>query len=349
MFAFPWVVAPAKPTAKIAVLASDINWNAYNNFGGRSNYIHATEFPPTPTINARLDLKRYTDPEHIFYDRDDYAPLSFDRPEPFNHIDFEEKITDPIEGRNACHLAPAEWRLFGWLDREGIEFDLYSETQFHFGELNLDDYRVLILGPHPEYWSKEMYFRLKQWVFEKGGQLLYLGGNGLNCEVEFLDRQTMIVRNGDKRKLLAGGYESRFHLRQESEANLLGVVYTDAGAMTGAPYRAVDADHWVFSGTGLKDGDLFGMHSLHMRCAGGASGHETDKRSASSPPNAHLLAQGTNPDDGGAQMVIFDTPSGGSVFSAGSINYVSSLPVDEHISRITANVIRRFVRDDDSN
>jgi hypothetical protein len=38
-FSFPWVVAPAQPTAKIAVLASTNTWNAYNNFGGRSNYM----------------------------------------------------------------------------------------------------------------------------------------------------------------------------------------------------------------------------------------------------------------------------------------------------------------------
>ena len=38
-FTFPWVVATAVPQAPIAVLASTITWNAYNNFGGRSNYI----------------------------------------------------------------------------------------------------------------------------------------------------------------------------------------------------------------------------------------------------------------------------------------------------------------------
>jgi hypothetical protein len=42
-------------------------------------------------------------------------------------------------------------------------------------------------------------------------------------------------------------------------------------------------------------------------------------------------------------MVTFDTPSGGTVFSAGSINYVASLPVDEHVSQVTANVLRRFL------
>ncbi len=342
-FAFPWVVAPDRPRAPIAVLASDINWNAYNSFRGRSNYIHATEFPATPTVNARQELDRYTDPDHIFYDRDDYAPLSFDRPEPINDIARDEKITDPIEGRAACHVAPAEWRLLGWLEREGFAYDLYSETQFHFGDLELDRYRVLILGPHPEYWSRDMYVRLKSWVGERGGRLIYLGGNGLNCEVELPDRDTMIVRNGDKREMHRRGLESRMHLRHESEANLLGVVYTDAGAMTGAPYRVVDPAHWVFAGTGLRKGDLFGERSLHMRCAGGASGHETDKVSPSSPKNVQLIAKGTNCDEGGAEMVTVDTPGGGRVFSAGSITYVSALPVDDAVSRVTANVIKRFL------
>lgn len=342
-FSFPWVVAPAKPASALAVLASNITWNAYNSFGGRSNYIHADRFPPTPTVNSRQELKRYTDPQHIHYDTDDYASLSFDRPEPINHIDRQEQVSDPIEGRAACHLAPAEWRLLGWLEREGFAYDLYAETQFHFGQFQPADYRAVLLDTHPEYWSYEMYGRLKRWVFEGGGKLLYLGGNGLNCEVEFLDGATMVCRNGDKREIERRGLESRFHLRRESEANLLGVVYSDAGAMTAAPYRVVDAGHWVFAGTGLNRGDLFGQRSLHRRCEGGASGHETDKVSPSSPKNAHVLAQGTNRDDGGADMVYFNTPSGGEVFSAGSITYPSCLLVDDAVSKITANVLERFL------
>ena len=72
-------------------------------------------------------------------------------------------MTNPIEGRAACHVAPAEWRLLGWLEREGFAYDVYGETQLHFGQLNLDDYRVLVLTAHPEYWSREMYHRVKKW------------------------------------------------------------------------------------------------------------------------------------------------------------------------------------------
>jgi hypothetical protein len=344
-FSFPWIVAPARPRAAVAVLASNITWNAYNNFGGRSNYIHPDLLPPTPTVNARLELDRYTNPDHTVYRVQDYAPLSFDRPEPICHIPEDEQVTDPIEGRAACHVAPAEWRFLGWFERECFSYDLYAETQLHFDAFPLDEYKVLVITTHPEYWSSEMYFKLKSWVFERGGRLMYLGGNGLNCDVEFIDEQTCIYRNEDDRRLKAEGstFESRFHLRHESEANLLGVAYDPRGIMTAAPYRVVDSQHWVFTGTGLNNDDTFGQPSLHERIPGGASGHETDKITANSPKNVHLLAQGLNPDGGGAEMVIHEPAGGGAVFSVGSICWPSSLLVDDVVSQITSNVLRRFL------
>jgi N,N-dimethylformamidase len=362
-FSFPWIVAPAQPTARIAVLASTNTWNAYNNFGGRSNYINADCLPATPIVNARLELSRYyyggIYPEWRHPD-EAYLPLSFERPEPLNHVPKQTQVTDNIEGRQPCHVAPTEWRLLAWLAREGFDYDFYSEYQLHADDIDLDAYSIVISAVHPEYWSAQMYHRIKAWVYERGGKFMYLGGNGLNAEVEFLDARTMRVNNQVVGHPSGEGvrdpedparvYESRFHRNVESEANLLGVVFTEAGVMTAAPYAVVEPDHWVFAGTGLKKGDLFGTESLHERIPGGASGHETDKMSASSPPNTRLLAKGANPprDDengGGAHMVVYDTGSGGSVFSVGSITYCACLLVDDLTSQITANVVRRFLRE----
>ncbi len=55
-----------------------------------------------------------------------------------------------------------------------------------------------------------------------------------------------------------------------------------------------------------------------------------------------MLAKGLNGDNGGAEMDIHETQSGGAVWSATSINWLSSLLVDGHVSQITANVLRRF-------
>jgi hypothetical protein len=189
-----------------------------------------------------------------------------------------------------------------------------------------------------------MYDKVKAWVFARGGKLVYLGGNGLNCDVEFLDEQTCIYQNEDERKLREPGthYETRFHLRHESEAALLGIRYDDRGIMTAAPYRVVDGRHWVFEGTGLENEDIFGRESLHERIPGGASGHETDKISKSSPPATRLLAQGMNAAGGGGDMTIHETASGGAVFAAGSITWPASILIDDAVSQITSNVLRRF-------
>jgi N,N-dimethylformamidase len=125
----------------------------------------------------------------------------------------------------------------------------------------------------------------------------------------------------------------------------LGVVCTTEGIMTAAPYRVIDGSHWVFENTGLRNGDLFGEKTLHERVPGGASGHETDKRSASSPVNTVLLARGINPDNGGAEIVYHEPGKAGAVFSVGSITWVPALLVDPKLSRITRNVLDRFIGD----
>lgn len=338
-FSFPLVVAPRKPTAKIAVLANTNTWNAYNPFGGRSNYFQAARMTDRPIVNARQDLARYNLPDYGEWKiATGYEPLSFERPNPANFVPENEVVTDPIEGRQSCHLAPAEWRILGWMEREGIDYDLYSDYQLHSGELPLDAYQILVLSVHPEYWSGEMYDRVKEWVFQKGGRLVYLGGNGVNGPVEFLDEATMRCIND-----WSEGTESRFDTFKESEASLLGVVFTEAGAMTVAPYQVIKADHWVFEGTGLKEGEIFGHKTLHERYGDGASGHETDKMSASTPSGTILLAKGINSDNGGAEMTYYELPNGGAIFSAGSITFPTALFDDEPCSRITLNVLKRFL------
>jgi hypothetical protein len=354
-FSFPWIVAPAKPQAGIAVVASTNTWNAYNNFGGRSNYVNADHLPDTPVVNARQDLSRYQDatPFGVWAPKDDeFQTLSFDRPEPHNHLFDDPEATDPVQGRVQCGAGPAEWRLYAWLEREGFEYDLYAEAQLHDGTLPLDAYRVLIIAVHPEYWSRAMYLAVKSWVFERGGRLMYLGGNGLNCEVTIDENGRMRCLShvnslhgelGGRSEDGSVEYESRMHRTLESEASLLGVVCTESGIMTAAPYKVIDASHWIFEGTALQNGDTFGELTLHERISGGASGHETDKRSASSPPGTQLLAKGLNPDDGGAEITIHETRTEGGVFSVGSITWVSALLTDPSVSTITRNVLKRYL------
>jgi hypothetical protein len=356
-FSFPWVVAPSQPRSQIAVLACTNTWNAYNNFGGRSNYVNPEGLPSAPTVNARQDLGRYIPPAEVWSPQDeDFRPLSFDRPEPGNHMFDADPWTgsgpaDPIGGRTQCGQAPGEWRLLAWLEREGFDYDYYAEAHLHNNSLDLARYKTLILPLHPEYWTREMYIRVKAWV-ETGGRLIYLGGNGLNCEVRLEDGAMRCLSHVNSLRYGLGGsheddpssrYDSRLHRTLESEANLLGVACTDSGIMTAAPYRVLKSDHWIFDRTGLRNGDIFVKTTLHERIPGGASGHETDKITVHSPKNLEHLAKGENPDGGGADLVYYRNEKGGEVFSVGSMTWIASLFCDSVISRITQNVLTRFL------
>jgi N,N-dimethylformamidase len=47
-----------------------------------------------------------------------------------------------------------------------------------------------------------------------------------------------------------------------------------------------------------------------------------------------------------ADLVVFETPNGGAVFSTGSIAWAGSLGhngYDNNVARITGNVLRRFI------
>jgi N,N-dimethylformamidase beta subunit-like, C-terminal len=336
-FSFPLVVAPAAPCSRLAVVANTNTWNAYNAFGGRSNYVQPGGLRSEPTVNARQDLSRYLLPDYGDWKSGKTVPLSFVRPNPWNSVAENDELATPVEGRLESTLAPGEWRTLGWLEREGFAYDLYSDYQLHAGILPLEKYQALLLHVHPEYWSVDAYEKVKQWV-NHGGRLVYLGGNGINGPVEVLEEARVLHRNE-----MSDSLESRMHVAHESEANLLGVVFTENGAMTSAPYEVVNAGHWVFEGTGLSDGGQFGSRTLHQRCPNGASGHETDKRSQSTPPQAVLLARGLNPQSGGAEMVWYELPGGGCVFSVGSITFAPSLLVDSACSQITANVLRRVL------
>lgn len=349
-FSFPWVVAPSEPESSVAVVAATNTWNAYNRFGGRSNYVNPTGLPDTPVVHSRSQLDRFQREDAWSRENHEYDPLSFERPCRFNSVPADCEVTDPIRGKEESHTAPAEWRFLGWLEREGYGYDLYADQQLHDGTLDPDAYDAVIVHTHPEYWSRRMYERLKAWVFERGGRLIYLGGNGINCEVEYLERGRMHVRNDtsgvrneSRHTDVTDGYESRFHRTVESEGNLLGVAFSESGIMTAAPYETLVPDHWVFEETAVNVGDLFGERTLQERVSGGASGHETDKVSRFAPADVQPLAKGTNPNDGGAEMVHFETESGGEVFSVGSITYTAGLLVDDTLSTVTRTVIDRFV------
>ena len=299
---------------KIAVLANTLTWNCYNDWGGRSKYT-------TPV-----------GPE-----------LSFLRPNP--------AIT-PIENGQIDHLVRAELWIAGWLEDAGFEFDVYADTDFDRGT-GFNQYRAIILSTHPEYWTAKMLTRLENYIAQ-GGTVLYLGGNGLFEQVELVDDgQTIRVMGGDETRL-----RDDFYFRNLAppryERAILGVAYRYDNYLTYAGYTVLAADHDVFAGTGVSNGDIIGAEG---RNGGGASGWEMDTSLAgpaadgiivsangnddrgAPPANLVLLARGANAGGFGADMTYYETPAGGRVFSVGSISFGGSLADDSVLQQIVSNVL----------
>ncbi len=291
--------------SEILVMASTNTWQAYNDWSGQSFY--------------RYGLSEETVASTI---------ISFHRP---------NKAAKPIG--DSGHLVGAELHLHRWLENNGYNFDVVADSDLHDDENLLDNYKVVILNVHPEYWTLKMYNQLHYYL-EGGGKLMYLGGNGVYWRVALL-HDRIEVRKVGSNHTYADGLGGKFRTLGMPESRHLGVQYTNVGINTYAPYLVYNADHWIFEGTGVANGDLIGELSLNN---GKASGGETDKMTKNSPNNTVVLGIGTNPDFGGAHMVYYDTPNGSKVFSVGSISYTGSLSVDPIIHQITKNVLDNFLK-----
>ena len=68
--------------------------------------------------------------------------------------------------------------LLDWLERLGHRYDIVTDHLVHAeGSASLDGYSVVLTGSHPEYASSQLLDALQAHV-ERGGRLMYLGGNG---------------------------------------------------------------------------------------------------------------------------------------------------------------------------
>lgn len=297
-----FIVRPRQPGLKrIAVIASTNTWNAYNDWGGASFYVPEGKYS---------------------------SFVSYIRPNP-GAIPYV-----PAHGWN--HLAGADQQILAWLEGNGFGYDSYTDVDLHRDSTFLKGYRYLVIGAHPEYYSSQMLDNVERFL-ESGGSLIYLGGNGFFWKVTLDSTLTVVeVHKNGSRHVQTGELGGHWSDLGRPAAKLSGEQYDSRGYMTFAPYVLVDDKLWIFSGTNLHVGDLFGFHGT---TGDGASGWETDKiNPLYSPPNLVVIAKGTNPDSGGADMVYFRHPGGGFVFSAGSINFVGALANDQHISTMMKNI-----------
>lgn len=259
--------------------------------------------------------------------------------------------------------------------------DILADEDVHAeGVSALAPYRVIVTGSHPEYWSTRMLDALEAWL-RRGGRLIYLGGNGFYWRVALSDawpgavelrRAEDGVRNwqsepGESYHAFNGEYGGLWRRLGRTPNSLVGVGFVAQGFRRAVGYVRTPASRtsraaWIFDGV---DGERIGTSGL----GGGAAGQEIDAYNSAlgSPEHAVILASATDfgpdmtrvkeelqawtrvpaPDPVvRSDVVFFETPAGGGVFSVGSIAWFGALArsgYDNDVARMTANVVRRFV------
>lgn len=282
------------------------------------------------------------------------------------------------------HFA-ADLYLVDWLEHKDVPYDvLTDEALHHEGKALLERYNVIITGTHPEYWTTPMLSALEEYL-AAGGRLMYLGGNGFywvtsihpeRPHVLELRRGVAGTRSwqsapGECYQSTTGEQGGLWRYRGKAPQKLVGVGFTAQGWGGATGYRrqagSFDA-RAAFIFEGIAPDEVIGDFGLVMN---GASGDELDRADPGlgTPPHALVLASSTGhsdyyqfvvedilmsaPGQSGTQnpnvrsdMVYFETPNDGAVFSVGSINWCGSLPFndfDNNVSRVTENVLRRFM------
>jgi hypothetical protein len=241
----------------------------------------------------------------------------------------------------------------GWLEREGQRVDVCTDLDLHEdGAELLAAYRLLLSVGHDEYWSDAMRAAVEGFV-AAGGSAAFLGGNTCWWRITF-DSPFAFRRAG------------HWHDVPGRPENLLtGVSFRNGGERPlgfglGDPvgFRVQHADHWLYAGTGLRDGDAFGgradEHLVGYECDGahfdrGALGRRPVRPTGvdGTPEDFVILAVGDvgrcGWGDGNRAATLGLHAPGGTVVTAATTDWPRLLarrsPVVEQVTR---NVLERL-------
>lgn len=276
--------------------------------------------------------------------------------------------------------------IVAWLEHEGIGFDVLTDEDLHREGVDaIAPYRVLVTSSHPEYYTTAMMDGVEAYV-RGGGRLMYLGGNGFHHRIAYHPTLPGVVevRRPDAPRLWAPDVSQGHHTFTGEPAGtwtglgraaqqLVGVGFITQGFDACSYYRRSDESHdervaFMFDGI---DDDIIGDFGLLQ---GGAAGYEIDRASdgLGTPSHALVVASSENhsnlydlmvtsledtlpvtdpsaQDRIRADMVFFETPGGGAVFSVGSIAWSGSLShagYTNNVAHLSRNVLDRFLAPD---
>ena len=290
-------------------------------------------------------------------------------------------------GEGAPWQLNADLHLIDWLESKGYDYDVVTDEDIQLeGADLLAPYRAVLSGSHPEYYSGQMLDALETYL-AGGGRYMYLGGNGYYCVTSFEPDSPHCVEvrrcegskpwaaaPGEYHHSTTGEPGGLWRHRGRAPQRLFGVGYIAPGFDYSLPYQRLPDSFdpraaFIFEGIGSDE--PIGDFGLVQDAAGGVEIDRVDF-DLGTPPHALVLATCTGFTDnyliaveeelvalgalaGGSQnplirgdMVFFEGPNGGGVFSVGSISWCGSLShnnYDNNVSRITDNVLKRFASD----
>ena len=369
-----FVKAPRDKRNKLAFLVPTASYLAYAN--------QRVGFVEGPFGDPKL---RHANEAFQFVHRDaGYSMYEYHHDHSGVHFSSRLRPIINMKPRNGTWAFNADTHITAWLAAIEQPFDVLTDEDLHLeGAEALHGYKCVITGTHPEYYSTAMREGLAQWLND-GGRLMYMGGNGFYWRVAFQPdnpavmevrraedgTRAWIAQPGEYYHQFTGEYGGLWRRLGGPPNELVGIGFAAQGFDGGTHYRlqpgALDP-RASFIMEGVHNAEVIGNYGNQ---GGGAAGEEIDRwdRNLGSPEHALILATSEEHRPGmlrvkeeyhmmeepvqdqyvRADMVFFEVPGGGAVFSTGSISYAGSLAhndYDNDIATITGNVMRRFIDD----
>ena len=242
-----------------------------------------------------------------------------------------------------------------WVERSGYDITYATDIDAHANGAMLRSHKAVLSVGHNQYWSKEMYDAAEA-ARDAGTGIAFLGAAPLESQVRFEasssgapNRVMVSYKTASLDPVQGPTTTTRFRWApvNRPEQPMVGVQFDSIIRGDTIGYVAINTSHWIYAGTGLRDGDVIP----------GILGTTMDAFMTDTPgPNSTsytLLSDSPYTDYVGAakraNSSIYRAPSGAFVFAAGTLGWIRGLDgfwygkADARVQRITANLFNAFI------
>lgn len=260
--------SPTRPANTLLVLATN-TWNSYNIWGGASLYTGGNQ------VNFERPFGRGMLCRPVV-DRDDRKarPVRWGEEADADGLIFQDYRTRL--GYSAA-IGSTGWftherRFVEWAERAGHTFDYAISSDLEHDPTVLDDYDLVLLVGHDEYWSAGQRRTLEAHV-QRGGNVAAFSGNTMFWQVR-LEGSAMVCHKysalttdpivDSRPEFMSGMWadpvvdDPEWQVFAAASAFGLYHRFGQATPLGSGGFTVYRHDHWLLDGTGLGYGDLLG-------------------------------------------------------------------------------------------